>query len=265
MDFLKKALLSEKLWLSIAALIIAVIFWLVIKKLAKKYIQGNDISGKKATNISYFTTIIKYILIVLLITVILQINGVNVSSLVAGLGIAGIIIGFALQDILKDLVMGTNLVMDDFFSVGDVVKYGNITGKIIYFNIKVTKIKSIDTGAVCTICNRNISEIERMPDFFYLSVPISYETELKKSREVCREICRAAEKNSMVKKCEFLGTDEFCDSLIKYKLCVHCDAESVYRVRRAVLGIIQDIFLENDMSVPYSKLDVNCKIDEGKS
>ncbi len=89
---------------------------------------------------------------------VLQINGVNVSALVTGLGIVGIVVGFALQDVLKDFVMGNNIMLDHFFVVGDVVKYGNVTGKIVSFNIKVTHILDIDTGNFLTVSNRNISK-----------------------------------------------------------------------------------------------------------
>ncbi len=252
MDFLW----SKELWSAAAAILITVLLWLAVKKITKIYMQKDDISGKKTTNISFIATIIKYILLVMLLITILEIYGVNVSSLIAGLGIAGIIIGFALQDILKDLIMGTSLVVDNFFSVGDVVKYKNIKGKIIYFNIKVTKIQSIDTGAICTVCNRNISEIEKLPDYFYLSVPMSYEISAQKSRDILKQICKKAAETSLIKKCEFLGTDEFCESLINYKLCVHCDASKAYSARRAVLGIVQDVYTENNISVPYNKLDV---------
>lgn len=259
MDFFKEAILSKELCLSAAAVAVGIVCWRIIKRAAKNYIRKNDLSGRKTTHMSYVIAVVKYAIIAVLVTTILQIYGANVSSIVAGLGIVGIVVGFALQDILKDLIMGTNIVVDDFFSVGDVVKYDGIIGKVIYFNIKVTKIKSMTTGGVLTISNRNISQIERQADYIELCVPMSYDVDLHKSREVCGQICKRAAENEMIDRCEFLGTDEFCDSAVNYKLRAYGKPENCYGMKRAMLGTIQDVLTENGLSIPYNCLDICCK------
>ena len=76
----------------------------------------------------------------LILFIILQINGVNVSSIIAGVGVVSVIIGLALQDALKDIIMGVNVLVDDYFSLGDIVKLDDIEGKVVEIGIKNIKI-----------------------------------------------------------------------------------------------------------------------------
>ena len=257
MEKLKEVLMSPKLWLSIVVIAVAAAIWLIVKRYAKRFITKRQESGKKTSNSHFVTAVIKYLILIFTAVTVLQINGINVTSLVSGLGIAGIIVGFALQDILKDLIMGTNIVWDGFFAVGDVVKYKNIVGKVTEFNIKVTKIYDINTGNMFTVCNRNISEIERVSDWLDIIVPTSYGEDDKRMREICADICRETEKLPDVSSCDFLGTDEFAASQINYRLRIHCPPELKAPMRRACLGIIQDAFGREGVQIPFPQLDVH--------
>lgn len=259
MEEIKQFLLSPKLWLSAVILVASVALWIILRKCVRSFITKSDIHGKKETNIRFGAIIVKYIIAVFAIITVLQINGINVTSLITGLGIAGIIIGFALQDILKDLIMGTNIVWDEFFSVGDVVRYGNIEGKIIHFNIKVTKIADVNTGNIFTVSNRNVSEIEIISDWLDIKIPAPYEENAGRMREICEEIRAELAGIPEVTSCEFLGTDEFADSLVNYRVRLHCPPELKNPIRRKSLGIIQDVYEKNGISVPYPQADIHIK------
>lgn len=77
--------------------------------------------------------VIKYAILLGAALTVLQIYHINVTSLVAGLGLASAIVGLALQDVLKDSIMGVHLLSDYFFEVGDVVRYGDYEGVVISF------------------------------------------------------------------------------------------------------------------------------------
>ena len=59
--------------------------------------------------------------------ILLNLYGVNTTSLIAGLGIAGVALAFGLQEALKDIVSGIGIIMDNYFVVGDVVDYNGFT------------------------------------------------------------------------------------------------------------------------------------------
>ena len=89
--------------------------------------EGKMFTSKKSkTYFKLIKNIIRYIFIVLGLLIVLQINGVDVSSILAGVGIIGVVFGLAIQDWLKDIIRGSSILSDNYFSVGDIVKYKEI-------------------------------------------------------------------------------------------------------------------------------------------
>lgn len=256
-ESIKNIVFSKNLWASFAVIVLAVALWFLIKKLFIKFLENKNRDAKTKTHTKFIANLIKYLILIFCVLTVLQINGVNVSSLLTGLGVAGIVVGFALQDILKDIIMGTNIIMDNFFNVGDVVRYGGIEAKIISFNIKVTKMQDVDSGDILTVSNRNISEITKVSDLLCVSVPASYNDSAEKMRKICAEINERVNKIKAVKKSTFEGTQELSESRISYMLFIYCNPESKKPVMRSTNGIIQDVFAENGLKIPSSSLFKN--------
>ena len=68
--------------------------------------------------------------------ILLNLYGVNTTSLIAGLGIAGAVLGLALQDALKDIFNGLSIIFDNYFVVGDLVDYNGFVGTVTDFGLK---------------------------------------------------------------------------------------------------------------------------------
>ena len=127
MEKIKEYLLSPEFLISIVVLVAAFIVWKVGRVFLGKVLKLKDNKKTQQTNFRVVGTAIKSAYVILIAAVVLQINGINIGTLFTGLGVAGIIVGFALQDILKDLMMGTSIIWDKFFAVGDYICYnGNI-------------------------------------------------------------------------------------------------------------------------------------------
>lgn len=252
--------LSYQFILSVIIFFCGMALWILQGKFSAKYKQTHW--GENGINIQFLDTIFRFCLSAIILIVILQIHGVNVGSLAAGLGIAGITVGFALQDYLKDFLMGFNIAWDHFFVVGDIIKYKTLEGKPVIarvtdFNLKVTKLCDIDTGNTFTVCNRNISEIEVVSTFLAIEVPAPYEIEAQRMREICQDLAEQAGKLENVESCRFAGTREFADSQISYLLIVHCPPEVKGQTRRDILGLIQDRYAEENIEIPYSQLVIH--------
>lgn len=105
---------SGRFWGSIAVVAIALLAVLLLKKLRGRVVGSTRIDGKKETNARFVFSAAKYVVFLIAFITVLEINGVNVSGLVTGLGVMSIVVGFALQDVLKDFVMGNNIMLDHF-------------------------------------------------------------------------------------------------------------------------------------------------------
>lgn len=87
--------------------------------------------------------------------VILDNMGVNVTGLVAGLGIGGIAIGLAAQGIFSDLFASLSIIFDRPFRVGETIKYDTSTATVERIGLKSTRLRSIN-GELLVISNTNL-------------------------------------------------------------------------------------------------------------
>jgi small-conductance mechanosensitive channel len=91
----------------------------------------------------------------LLILVALDNLGVNITALLAGLGVGGVAIALALQNILGDLFASLSIALDKPFVVGDTLVIDAFTGKVEHIGIKTTRLRS-DTGEQIILSNADI-------------------------------------------------------------------------------------------------------------
>ena len=256
----------QKIVISLVVVLVALVVWLIIKKIVhsyrkKKQALDKDNTPSTVSNIIY--DVIKVVVFVLLIIVILQINGINVSSLVAGLSVVSAIIGVALQDFLKDIIMGVHIMMDSFYDVGDLVQFGGDEGIVESFNLRTTKIRSINTGDLQNICNRNIDKIVKSGVEVYITQPMPYDVSVGKTADLINRICAKAEQNEEIESCTFLGTSGLTDAYVNYLLKVIITVpEAKLRTRRAVLGAIQEEFKAEGISIPHEQMEVHMQAAE---
>lgn len=216
-------------------------------------------SNKGKTFIKLMNSIIKSIILILTILMILKINGVDVSSILAGVGIFGVVFGLAIQDWLKDIIRGSSILSDDYFEVGNIVKYKNIEGKVLVIGLKTTKIKDLATGNIISIANRNIDEAELVSNFIYLRIPMPYEVKLDKAEKAIEDIIKLVKENDKVKSCEYKGVAELADSKIEYLLGVECNPEFKLQTKRDTIRCILESLENNKIEVPYTQIDIHNK------
>jgi small-conductance mechanosensitive channel len=93
--------------------------------------------------IGVITVLVNVVVWLLAAILILDNLGVNVTALVAGLGVGGIAIGLAAQGIFSDLFAALAILFDRPFRVGDVISYGTSTGTVEHIGLKTTRIRSL--------------------------------------------------------------------------------------------------------------------------
>ena len=170
MEEIKQILSRIKITNILSSLAIIIISFIIYKVIVYLLTRGGEktqlnmfTSKKSKTYMKLLKSIIRYAFIIITALILLQVNGVNVSSLLAGVGIFSVVIGLAIQDALKDIIRGTSILSDNYFNVGDVVKYGEIEGKVVALGLKTTKIESLVDNNIISIANRNAIIIGTRP------------------------------------------------------------------------------------------------------
>ncbi len=260
-NILENVWVQRGIWSFIVVAISGLIYFLISRFLNKKEKANTKILSQKKnkTFIRMLKSVIGYALGIVTVLMVLQIYGVDVSSMLAGVGIASIIIGFALQDALKDIFRGFDIITDNYYEIGDVIKYGDNTGQVLSINLRTTKIQDVSTGNIVSIANRNIDQVEVVAGAIYINIPMPYELPVKKSEEIAKSTIKAIAKNDNVTDASYLGLNDFADNYVKHLIEVDCDPMNKLQVRRDALRTIADILEKNKVAIPYPQLDVHSK------
>lgn len=179
--------------------------------------------------------------------------------MLAGLGIISVIIGLAIQDYLKDIIRGTSILSDDYFSVGDVVKYKDIEGKVLVVGLKTTKIQELATSNIYSIANRNIEEVAVLSKLIYVRIPLPYELKLKEQHKVIDDIVKIIKSDELIEDCVNVGLTELGDSRMEYLLKVTHNPVNKLQVRRNTLEHVIEGLEMHNIDVPYTQIDIHQK------
>ena len=130
---------------------------LILTLIARRTGEGTESTLGNATAI--IRVLVSVALFAIAVVVILDNLGVNVTALVAGLGIGGIAIGLAAQGIFSDLFAALSILFDKPFRRGDLVRYGTTTGTVEKIGLKTTRLRSV-SGEQVIMANTKLLEQE---------------------------------------------------------------------------------------------------------
>ena len=257
-----KFILSEKFIVPVVNILVGIIIYNLIKLLINRIIKRKYIDKKKKTIISLIKNVIKCIIIVFVVMGILKVYGIDTSSILASLGIAGVILGLAVQDMISDLLSGIYILFDDQYTIGDIVTINDFKGEVIGFGIMSTKIKAAN-GQVLIISNsafKSVINHSRNNAFLYINVDVDYHTKIDLLEKVLNEMSDDVAKiDGYVDNYKLLGINEFAASSIKYMVMLECKYNLQYQVKRDFNKILKTYFDKYKIEIPYTKVDVNIR------
>ena len=192
--------------------------------------------------------------------------GVNITSLVAGLGIGGIAVALAAQNILGDLFSSLAIYFDKPFVPGDFVVVGDYRGTVQSIGIKTTRIKSVD-GEEIVVPNKEMTSntlknfgrmTERRVKFAF---GVTYETPMTKMKKVAgivKKAVRAQEKT----KFDRVHFNDFGDSALQFEVVYFMQTkeyDEYMDVHQQVLLTIKERFEEEGIEMAYPTRTVYVK------
>ena len=255
-----KDIISTELIVSLIIVILGFLIYFLLKCLINKILDKRKyVSKKKKTYLKLFKSIFKYVILIVVVVLVLQVNGINVTSIIAGLGIASVIAGFALQDAIKDIIMGFNIIVDEYYSVGDVVRIGEIEGKVLELGLKSTKMIDINTNNTFVIANREISKSLVVSTQFDIDIPIPYKEKISRVESIIEEIISQVKDLKNITNIEYRGLNKFGESAIYYKIRMYAKAEYQPQLKRDINRIIKLELDKNNIDIPYMQVDIHNK------
>ena len=258
---------SKQFYLPIVYIVVGIVLYGVIassiNRVSKFKIKRNVKTDKKRiTIISIVKNLFKYFIAIIVILAILSVYGVDTTSIIASLGIVGVVLGLACQDIAKDFLAGIFNIFDEAYAVGDTVKINGFMGEVIEAGLKDTKIKAY-TGEIMTISNSAFTEVINYSAAnakVIVDINVSYDTNIDKLESILTNI-KDDIKNieNVCGEVELLGISSLSDSSIVYSIVIECKPMTFYGVKRNTLKLLKNELDKNKVEIPYNKLDIYVK------
>jgi small-conductance mechanosensitive channel len=231
----------------------------IILGLIERRTAADDGHGETLANaMGLIRVLVTFALFAIAAIVVLDNLGVNVTGLVAGLGIGGIAIGLAAQGIFADLFAALSILFDKPFRRGDQITFGDVTGHVEYIGLKTTRVRAV-SGEQVIVANSKLLD-QQIHNFTYLKhrrVVLKLGLIRQTPPEVClklpamlKELVEQHDKAKVV-RCGMIG---FGDSTLDFELQfdIHStDYELVYRTRSDVCIEILEAFNRDDIQLAY--------------
>jgi small-conductance mechanosensitive channel len=156
-----------------------------------KYKESKEGLEKRTnTLLAIFKGMGRVLIIIVITMMVLDEVGVPIAPVLAGFGIAGIAIGFGAQYLIRDLIAGVFIIMENQYRVGDVVRVADITGLVEYITMRKTVLRDLD-GIVHHVPNGEIKTASNFTRHFArvnLDVPVAYGTDLDHAINVINRV-----------------------------------------------------------------------------
>ncbi len=267
---------SIKLWFMSHGLLILLIVAIayLLYRLVKSIIPGivqssmsargrgrkakEDLARRVQTLSGMLTTLAGIIVTIVAIFMILGEMGVDITPLLATAGVAGIAIGLGAQSLIRDMIAGLFILMEDQYNKGDVVKVAGIAGLVEDVTLKRTVLRDLD-GIVHSIPNGEIkaaSNYTKEYSRLNLDVPVAYGEDLERVIEVInrvgQEIARDPLWGPKIRSApQSLGVNKFIERGVEIKVLGDTKPMMQWEVTREFRLRIKKAFDQEHIEIPY--------------
>ncbi len=245
---------------AIVMLIIGIIAAKLIAYIISKALKRSKIDGAAR---SFLVSLIRIILYIVVIIMALTMINVPMSSIITVFGAAGLAISLALQNCLSNLCGGFIILFSKPFSAGDTIEIDSSIGIVKSITILYTKIITFD-GKSVLIPNGKVTEAKIIN---YTETPnrrvdmqfnISYEADYDKTREVIFGIIKK-EKLILTDPEPIVRMSSHNDSSVAVDVLVWTENDNYTIVKYNLNEAVKAVFAENNIEIPYSKIDIHIK------
>ena len=262
---LLKSLTGMTLSRFLSIIILAVICVVVVKcflRMVNRILEKGRIEKSLHSFIRTASRILSWGLAALIIASAL---GVDVTSLIAVLSVAGLAISLAVQDSLSNLASGIQLLASQPFKVGDYIEASGVSGTVAEINMVHTKLKTIDNKLIyipnsemadAKIVNYNAQERRRVDLVF----GTSYNDGTRHVIDTIRWVVEAHPK-ALKDPEPFVRLTSFGDSCVNYTLRVWCETADYWDLYYDLLEQVRDAFDREGIDITYPHLNVHLKKD----
>jgi len=264
--YLRLPLLARHYYFMLANALLIIGFtwlvWRILRQMTRQFRERAILSGRRGTGsvMVLGERILKAVIFVIAVFIVLGTLGVNMTTVLAGLGIGGIAVAFAAQKTLENLFGGISVLGDEVIHVGDVCRFGDRTGVVEDISLRSTRIRtpertelSIPNGALATMNVENLSRRDKL--LFQTQLGLRSETSPDQLRYVLSQIRKLLYEHPKVEtdgaRVRLVSLDPSALTLELYCYILTRDNAEYLAVREDLLLRIMDIVAASGTGLAY--------------
>jgi len=248
----------------VADLVVRVVVPRVIRPTVRRQMKDKpeeEIEQRSHTLVAVLQGSGRFVLVIWALFTILPELGVNVTPILASVGIAGIALGFGAQSLVKDIISGLFILIENQYSKGDVVTVAGISGLVEEVGLRRTVLRDLD-GVVHHVPNGEIAVASNLTQEWSrvnMNVSVAYGEDLDKVFEVINrvgnELAADAEFGPLILKApQVLRVDAFEDSGIAIKILGDTEPIRQWEVMGELRRRLKKAFDEEGIEIPFPHL-----------
>lgn len=258
--------------------VIAIIIWAyIINKIAKKFIENfiriivisdklssEDSERKREdTLIHIFIATFKIVLFILTILMILQELWLMIQPILAAAWIVGLAFGFGWQYLIRDIISGLFIILENQYRIGDVVQFDNVGWVVEWISMRMTTLRDLD-WTVHHVPHGEIKTVSNLSKYFArvnLNIGIAYNANLEHVIETINTTWNELSQDpnwqdSIIDAPQFLRVDDFADSAIIIKILWKTKPLKQWEVTWELRKRLKIAFDKEGIEIPFPQMVV---------
>ncbi len=245
----------------IAMLLLLSITRQVLKRLRRLY-EGalpSPAQRRRADTLTYVLRDVARVFIVAVGTMmILSEIGIDLKPLLAAAGLGGLAIGFGAQSLVKDVIAGFFILLEDSISVGDVVEVAGVSGVVEEVKLRTITLRDV-SGSVHIVPNGIVDRVKNMTkgySYFVFDIGVAYREDVDRVMAVLVEIAADLRADPLyaadiLEPLEMLGVDRFDESAIIIRCRLKTLPSQQWRIGREMNRRIKKTFDAKGIEIPF--------------
>ena len=246
-------------------LIVTAVLWnaadLVIQRLlrvATRSLDRERTARRLDTLVPLLRSVLQATIGVLAALLLLSELGVNIGPLLAGAGILGLAVGFGAQTLVKDLITGVTILLEDGATVGDVIEVAGHAGVVEEMRIRVIQLRDL-AGNVHLVPYSDVTTIKNFTkefSYYLFEIGVAYREDTDEVCAVLTELSEEMEKDGefgpdILEPLQILGVDQFADSAVIIKARMKTKPIRQWAIGREFNRRMKKRFDERGIEIPF--------------
>lgn len=215
---------------------------------------------RAATMAGVLKSIITFVIVAIIGTMVLSEVGVDIAPIIASAGIIGIALGFGAQSLVKDFLAGIFIFIEDQYGVGDVVDLGEANGTVELVTLRMTRLRDLE-GTVWYVPNGEILRVGNKSQNWsraVVDVRVGYDEDLARVQRILREVAHDLWEDDefshvVIEEPEVTGVELMEPDSVTIRVLVKTAPLEQWGVARALRQRIKARFDHEGIEIPYAQ------------